>query len=123
MNYLDLLPDDVMKIINKKVADLHKIARKKERKEKRILNKYVLLYETYVRNVKLEHCKKMIEDIKKELGKDFFLNAEPVVDVRYPFINVWIVFDREVYIMKYYDFFTIKNIKMVKLLNYAQFYE
>jgi hypothetical protein len=72
MNYLDLLPDDVMKIINKKVADLHKIARKKERKEKRVFNKYVLLYEMHVRNVKLEHCEKMIKDIKKELGKDFF---------------------------------------------------
>ena len=123
MNYLDLLPDDVMKIINRKVEDLHKMTRRKERKEKIIYNKYVLLYERHVRNVKLEHCEKMIKDIKEELGKDYFFKAEPVVDVRYPFINVWIIIDREVYIKKYYDFFTMKNIKMVKLLNYACFYE
>ncbi len=122
MNYLDLLPDDVMKIINKKVAYLHKIARKKERKEKKILTKYVLLYETYVRNVKLEHCEKMIKDIKEELGKDYFFEAEPVVDVLYPFINIWIIIDHEVYKMRYYDFFTMKNIKMVHLPNYAHFY-
>ena len=32
MNYLDLLPDDVMKIINRKVQDLQIIKRKIERK-------------------------------------------------------------------------------------------
>ena len=36
MNFLDLLPDDVMKIINRKVKDLDIITRKKERKEKYI---------------------------------------------------------------------------------------
>jgi hypothetical protein len=123
MNYLDLLPDDVMKIINRKVKDLDIITRKKEKKEKRIYNKYLLLYERYIRNVKLEHCAKMIIDIKEELGLNFFFKAEPVVDVLYPFINIWIIIDHEVYKMKYYDFFTIKNIKMVKLLNYACFYK
>ena len=122
MNFLDLLPDDVMKIINRKVKDLEIITRKKERKETKIYNKYLLLYKKYIRNVKLEHCAKMIIDIKKELGKDFFFQAEPVVDVLYPFIKVWIIIDYEVYVMKYYDFFTIKNIKMVHLLNYAHFY-
>ena len=33
MNYLDLLPDDVMKIINRKVQDAQIIKRKTERKE------------------------------------------------------------------------------------------
>ena len=33
MNYLSLLPDDVMKIINRKVQDLHIIKRRTERKE------------------------------------------------------------------------------------------
>jgi hypothetical protein len=65
MNFLDLLPDDVMKIINRKVKDLDIITRKKERKEKKIYNKYLLLYKKYIRNVKLEHCAKMIIDIKK----------------------------------------------------------
>ncbi len=39
MNYLDLLPGDVMKIINRKVQDLHVIERRKERKENRIMNR------------------------------------------------------------------------------------
>ena len=33
MNYLDLLPNDIMKITNRKVQDLHIIERRKERKE------------------------------------------------------------------------------------------
>ncbi len=36
MNYLDFLPNDVMKIVNRKVQDLHIIERKKN--EKRINN-------------------------------------------------------------------------------------
>ena len=122
MNFLDLLPDDVMKIINRKVKDLDIITRKKERKEKKIYNKYLLLYKKYIWNVKIEYCTKMIIDVKKELGKDFFFQAEPVVDVLYPYINIWIINDYEVYKMRYYDFFTIKNIKMVYLPNYAHFY-
>ena len=35
MNYLDLLPEDVTKIINRKAQDLHIIERRKERKENR----------------------------------------------------------------------------------------
>ena len=34
MNFLDLLHDDVMKIINRKVEDLHIISRRKEKKKK-----------------------------------------------------------------------------------------
>jgi hypothetical protein len=60
MNYLDLLPCDVIKIINRKVKNLHIIERRKERKEnkrmqrekkqiadnkKRIYSKFVYLYE------------------------------------------------------------------------------
>ena len=39
MNYLDLLPEDVIKIINRKVQDLHIIERRKERKENRKMNR------------------------------------------------------------------------------------
>ena len=59
MNFLDLLPNDIIKIINRKVEDLHIIERRKERKENRKMNreqkqksnrrrynseKYVILY-------------------------------------------------------------------------------
>ena len=47
MNFLDLLPDDVMKIINRKVKDLDIITRKKERKEK----KYIINICYYIRNI------------------------------------------------------------------------
>ena len=60
MNYLDILPNDVMKIINRKVQDAQIIKRRTERKEnkrkqreekqiadnkKRIYSKFVYLYE------------------------------------------------------------------------------
>ena len=35
MNYLELLPNDVMKIINRKVQDAHIIKRRIERKQNR----------------------------------------------------------------------------------------
>ena len=85
MNYLDLLPDDVMKIINRKVQDLHIIERRKERKENRkinrekkqianrkryIYNKYVKLYQNYVKNQKWEYCCDLVAFMKKEFGKD-----------------------------------------------------
>ena len=39
MNYLELLPDDVMKIINRKVQDAHIIKRRIERKQNRKINR------------------------------------------------------------------------------------
>ena len=39
MNYLELLPDDLMKIINRKVQDAHIIKRRIERKQNRIVNR------------------------------------------------------------------------------------
>ncbi len=39
MNYLDLLPNDITKIINRKVQDLHIIQRRKERRENRKINR------------------------------------------------------------------------------------
>ena len=40
MNYLDLLPNDVMKIINRKVEDLRIISRRNERNKNREINIY-----------------------------------------------------------------------------------
>jgi hypothetical protein len=39
MNYFVLLPNDITKIINRKVHDLHIIERRKERKENREMNR------------------------------------------------------------------------------------
>jgi hypothetical protein len=99
MNYLDLLPDDVTKIINRKVHDLQIKNRKIERKEnqrkmieqkriadnkKRIYNKFVRLYEQYVLNQKWEYCNDLVAMMKKEFGSDYlksdiFLEDEPYI--------------------------------------------
>ena len=99
MNYLDLLPDDVMKIINRKVHDLQIKNRKIERKEnqrkmieqkriadnkKRIYNKFVRLYKQYVINQKWEYCCELVAMMKKEFGKDhlssdIYLEDEPYI--------------------------------------------
>ena len=86
MNYLDLLPNDITKIINRKVQDLHIIERRKERKENRKINreqkrkanrkkiiyeKYVNLYKNYVRNKKWEYCYDLVAMMQKEFGKDY----------------------------------------------------
>ena len=85
MNYLDLLPNDITKIINRKVQDLHIIERRKERKENRKINreqkrkanrkrfiyeKYVYLYKQYIINKKWEYCCILVAMMKKEFGKD-----------------------------------------------------
>ena len=82
MNYLDLLPNDVMKIINRKVEDLRIISRRNERnknreiniqqkitadRKRRISNKYALLYHLYKTNKQYEYCNKLNEAMKKNL--------------------------------------------------------
>ena len=99
MNYLDLLPDDVTKIINRKVHDLQIKNRKIERKEnqrkmieqKRIANRkryiyeqYVRLYKNYVQNQKWEYCCDLKAMMKKEFGSDYlstdiYLEDEPYI--------------------------------------------
>ena len=99
MNYLDLLPTDITKIINRKVQDLHIIERRKERKENRKMNRekkrianrkryiyerYVRLYENYVRNQKWEYCCDLKAMMKKKFGSDYlksdiFIEDEPYI--------------------------------------------
>jgi len=84
MNYLDLLPEDLTKIINRKAQDLHIIERRKERKENRKINrekkqianrkryiyeKHVYLYKQYVMNQKWEYCCDLVAMMKKKLVK------------------------------------------------------
>jgi hypothetical protein len=95
MNYLDLLPNDVMKIINRKVEDLRIISRRNERnknreiniqqkitadRKRRISNKYALLYHLYKRNKQYEYCNKLNEAMKKELG-DYYLKTDICIEI------------------------------------------
>ena len=83
MNYLDILPNDVMKIINRKVQDAQIIKRRTERKEnkriqrekkqiadnkKRIYSKFVYLYERHLFLKELKEKKRLIklEEIEEE---------------------------------------------------------
>jgi len=100
MNYLDLLPNDITKIINRKVQDLHIIERRKERKENRKINKeqkqkanrkrfiyekYVNLYQKYVKNQKWEYCCDLVAMMKKEFGKEH-LYSEIFIETDEPYI-------------------------------------
>ena len=83
MNYLDILPNDVMKIINRKVQDAQIIKRRTERKEnkriqrekkqiadnkKRIYSKFVYLYERHLFLEELKEKKRLrkLEEIEEE---------------------------------------------------------
>lgn len=105
MNYLDLLPNDVMKIINRKVEDLRIISRRNERnknreiniqqkitadRKRRISNKYALLYHLYKRNKQYEHCNKLKEAMKKELG-DYYLKTDICIENNNQYIIVYFI--------------------------------
>jgi hypothetical protein len=114
MNFLDLLPDDIMKIINKKVEDLHIIQRRKERKENRKMNreqkrkakrrryiyeKYVRLYQAFVKNQKWEYCCDLVADMKKEFGRDH-LYSKIFIEDDEPYIISTINYNNEIYLFK-----------------------
>jgi hypothetical protein len=100
MNHLDLLPNDITKIIDRKVQDLHIIQRRKERKKIEKLNreqkqkanrkrfiyeKHVNLYKKYVKYQKWNYCCDLVAMMKKEFGKDhlyskiFIQDDEPYI--------------------------------------------
>ena len=77
MNYLELLPNDVMKIINRKVQDAHIIKRRIERKQNRKINReqkrigehkrylyeqFARLYNKYIIDKKNEEYSKRVDD-------------------------------------------------------------
>ena len=91
MNYLDILPNDVMKIINRKVQDAQIIKRRTERKEnkriqrekkqiadnkKRIYSKFVYLYERHLFLEELKEKKRIrkLEEIEEEKYREKLMN-------------------------------------------------
>ena len=108
MNYLDLLPDDVMKIINRKVHDLQIKQRKIERKRNKeiaednklkadrrrmIFYKYAGLYHKYVfiseEKKRKEYLDKLYDKVLLAFGRtliraDFYpLSDEPHLIITY----------------------------------------
>ena len=125
MNYLDLLPNDVMKIINRKVEDLRIISRRNERnknreiniqqkitadRKRRISNKYALLYHLDKRNKQYEYCNKLKEAMKKELG-DYYLKTDICIENNDQYIIVYFIKLGELFRIIVYDLDTEAEIE------------
>jgi hypothetical protein len=132
MNYLDLLPNDVMKIINRKVEDLRIISRRNERnknreiniqqkitadRKRRISNKYALLYHLYKRNKQYEYCNKLNEAMKKELG-DYYLKTDICIENNDQYIIVYFIKLGELFRIIVYDLDTEAEIE--HMLNFNE---
>ena len=117
MNYLDLLPYDVMKIINRKVEDLRIISRRNKRnknreiniqqkitadRKRRISNKYALFYHLYKRNKQYEYCNKLNEAMKKEIG-DYYLKTDICIENNNQYIIVYFIKLGELFRIIVYD--------------------
>ena len=131
MNYLDLLPNDVMKIINRKVEDLRIISRRNERnknreiniqqkitadRKRRISNKYALLYHLYKKNKQYEYCNKLNEAMKKELG-DYYLKTDICIENNYQYIIVYFIKLGELFRIIVYDLDTEAEIEHMHNFN------
>ena len=113
MNYLELLPYDVMKIINRKVQDAHIIKRRIERKQNRIMNReqkrigehkrylyeqFARLYKKYIIDKKnkeyskrvdeqYEYIQRLYNDIRRKYG-EMILYTERFIGGDEPYIIV-----------------------------------
>ena len=100
MNYLDLLPNDIMKIINRKVEKAHIIERRIERKNNRKMNreqkqvadrkrdifeKFVLLYQKHLRDKYLKRVQDDFPDWSNYLSMEIE-KAYMYGDVKHEFI-------------------------------------
>ena len=115
MNYLDFLPDDVKRIINRKVQDLHIIERRKERKENRkrnrelkeiadrkrdISQKYNRLYLSMKTHNQYKYCYKLCDEIKEKYGNNL-LQTELNVGYENPFVIATILIDGKIITTKF----------------------
>ena len=136
MNYLDLLPNDVMKIINRKVEDLRIISRRNERnknreiniqqkitadRKRRISNKYALLHHLYKRNKQYEYCNKLNEAMKKELG-DYYLKTDICIENNDQYIIVYFIKLGELFRIIVYDLDTEAEIEHMHNFNEPSVY-
>ncbi len=71
MNYLELLPNDVMKIINRKVLDAHIIKRRIERKQNRIMNRDQKRIAEHKRNLYEQFARLYNEYIVYQQNKEY----------------------------------------------------
>ena len=115
MNYLDILPNDVMKIINRKVQDLRiiesRIKRKENRKKNRelkeiadrkryISQKYTRLYLSMKTRNQYKYCYKLCDEIKEKYGNNL-LQTELNIGYENPFVIATILIDGKIIITKF----------------------
>jgi len=127
MNYLDILPNDIMKIINKKVENLHIIERRKQRKinrkinkeqrkiaekKRNIYNKYVILFEKYNKynenkknqdklNKQSEYTMNLRNEIINKFGK-YILEITENIGGEKPFVNVILNLNGQIHSLNIY---------------------
>ncbi len=121
MNYLDLLPNDVMTIINREIQNAHIIKRKIERKQNRIMNReqkktadrkrhwyeqFARLYNKYiVYQQNKEHSKRVDDHYKitqrlyKEIRKKYgtrLLHSEECIGGDEPYVIATLCIDGKI---------------------------
>ncbi len=115
MNHLDFLPDDVKRIINRKVQDLHIIERRIKRKENRkrnrelkeiadrkrdISQKYTRLYLSMKTRNQYRYCYKVCYEIKEKYGNNL-LQTESNIGYGNPFVIATILIDGKIITIKF----------------------
>ena len=78
MNYLDILPDDIIENINRKVSELHIIEQKENKRKckrrKKVNYKFARLSVKYLDKISQLECKEFFNEFNEEY-KDFILSS------------------------------------------------
>ncbi len=115
MNYLDVLPDDVKRIIDKNLKEAYIIERRINRKENRkrnrelkeitdrkrdISKKYKRLYLSMKTHNQYKYCYKLCDEIKEKYGNNL-LQTELNIGYENPFVIATILIDGKIIIAKF----------------------
>ena len=115
MNYLDVFPDDVKRIIDRKLEEAYIIERRIKRKENRkrnrelkeiadrkrdISKKYKRLYLIMKTHNQYKYCYKLCDEIKEKYGNNL-LQTELNIGYENPFFIATILIDGKIIITKF----------------------
>ena len=126
MNYLDTLPDDIIKTINRKVQDAHIIKRRIERKQNRKMNRdqkekaerkrnifeqFARLYNKYIEEQQdkeysqkidnhYEHTQRLYNDVLKKYGESV-LNIVQCIGDDEPYVLASLFIDGKIQKIKF----------------------
>jgi len=115
MNYLDVLSDNVKRIIDRKLKEAYIIERRIKRKENRkrnrelkeiadrkrdISQKYTRLYLSMKTRNQYKYCYKLFDEIKEKYGNNL-LQTELNIGYENPFVIATILIDGKIIITKF----------------------